>query len=258
MTRISALTALTSADSGDTLPILDVSATTTKKITKTAFISDIVDGTLIAAQAITPLKVNLKVADATARTALSSPFEGLQVYQADTDYTYIYDGSAWRQQAQWEELGRTTLTGAGDTISLTPIVARKHLQIWYSATSTGGIINAAIRFNNDSAANYTYDYSANFGALTTVTGQTSMAGLAVASAGFHFGAFDVINVSASRKIVQGQGCNDANAGAGTGTNTVQLAGKWDNVAAQITRVDIINLGAGDFAIGSQLIVLGRD
>lgn len=258
MTRISALTALTSADAADTLPILDDSATTTKKITKTAFLSDIVDGTLIAAQAITPLKVNLKVADATARTALSSPFEGLQVYQADVDATYIYDGTAWRRQAQWEELGRTTLGSAGDTISITTIAARKYLQILYSATSTGGTINAAVRFNNDSGSNYSFDYSINYGAIVTSTSQTSLAGLAVAGAGFHSGVFDVINISANRKLLGGRGYNDANAGAGTGSNSIEVVGKWNNTSAQITRVDLINSGAGDFNTGSEVVVLGKD
>lgn len=158
----------------------------------------------------------------------------------------------------WEELGRTTLGAAGDTISLTPIAARKHLQILYSATATGGTINAAIRFNNDSGSNYSFDYSTNYGAIVTSTSQTSLAGLAVAGAGFHSGVFDVINISANRKLLEGRGYNDANAGAGTGSNSIEVVGKWDNVAAQVTRVDIINLGTGDFAIGSEVIVLGHD
>lgn len=94
MTRISNLTALASADGGDTLPILDVSATTTKKITKTSFLSDIVDGTLIAAQAIKPKHVDFGVVDQTARDALTL-FEGLTVFREDTDAYEVYDGSAW-------------------------------------------------------------------------------------------------------------------------------------------------------------------
>ena len=69
MTRISALTALTSADAGDTLPILDVSATTTKKITKTAYLSDVIDGTLLGDNTITSEKLKSTVAFSAVSTA---------------------------------------------------------------------------------------------------------------------------------------------------------------------------------------------
>lgn len=258
MTRISALTALTSADSGDTLPILDVSATTTKKITKTAFISDIVDGTLIAAQAITPTKVDLSVANAAARTALTG-FEGLAVYQKDVDATYIYDGTLWRKQAQWEELGTTTLAGAGDTISITSLPARKILKILFHVFSTGGTINPQLRFNNDSAGNYALLYALNLGAASApLTAQTALGVGASTSQGTQFGQYEVSNFTSQRKLVQGLTLDDNNASAASSCNSSQVTGKWDNTSAQITRVDLVNIGAGDFAIGSVMTVLGRD
>lgn len=95
MARISAYTALPSADGGDTLPILDVSATTTKKITKTAFLSDIIDGSLLATQAVKANKADFSVADQTARDVFT-PFEGLMVYRKDLDCFQFYTGSRWR------------------------------------------------------------------------------------------------------------------------------------------------------------------
>lgn len=95
MARISAYTALPSADGGDTLPILDVSATTTKKITKTAFLSDIIDGSLLATQAVKANKADFSVADQTARDVFT-PFDGLMVYRKDLDAFQFYTGSRWR------------------------------------------------------------------------------------------------------------------------------------------------------------------
>lgn len=159
----------------------------------------------------------------------------------------------------WEELGRTTLGSAGDTITINPIAARKYLNIIFHIFSTGGAINGTLRFNNDSGNNYSNDYSINYGAATSVASTSGLAAVAATgTAGFHAGNFDVYNSLAQRKLVEGRGVNDANAGAASGSNSIEMVGKWDNTASQITRVDLVNGGAGDFAIGSQLIVLGHD
>src|ERR1044072_8850270 len=67
----------------------------------------------------------------------------------------------------WEELGRTTLGSAGDTITISPISARKYLRIFISILDTGGAVGPNLRFNNDSANNYAFRYSDNFGAAAS-------------------------------------------------------------------------------------------
>lgn len=47
-------------------------------------------------------------------------------------------------------------------------------------------------------------------------------------------------------------------GAGNAPNKREAAGKWHNTSNQITRVDVINITTGDFAAGSEVIVLGHD
>lgn len=159
----------------------------------------------------------------------------------------------------WEELGRTTLGSAGDTISITPIAARNFLHILTFTFSTGGTQAPVFRFNNDSGSNYALLYAGNLGAASApLVSQTSLSAAASTSQGTQYGVFDVCNFTAQRKLVQGLTLDDNNAGAASSCNSTQFTGKWDNVAAQITRVDLINTGAGDFAIGSKMIILGHD
>lgn len=259
MTRISSLATLATADATDVLPMVDVSATTTKKITKAAFLTDVYDGSGFNIGAIKANKADFSVADATARLALASPFEGLICYQKDVDAEYIYDGSAWRQQAQWEELGRTTLGSNGDTISITPIAVRKYLRVYFQLWGTGGTLTPAFRFNNDTGANYAASYFANFAAPAVSVSQTSLGVTAAVSPAFQQGIWDIANIATRRKIVRGTSSDDNDASATTSSNNINLAGKWDNSANAITRIDLVNVsGTGDFVAGAQMVVLGRD
>ena len=260
MPRISALTALTAADSGDTLPILDVSATTTKKITKTNFLSDIIDGTLITSQKILSRHVDFSVADSTARLALASPFEGMECYQKDVDATYIYDGTAWRRQAQWEELGRTTLGSSGTSISVTGLAARKHLRVIVSALNTGGAFAPVMRFNNDSSAIYAYAYSFSRAATGSSTSNTAFSIQPFNSTeayGF-YAVLDISNRSDQFKVIHSDSIDAFGTDATTVVNYSEMWGKYCT-NTQITRVDaLIGSGAGSYNTNSVVIVLGRD
>lgn len=158
----------------------------------------------------------------------------------------------------WEELGRTTLSGAGDTISVTPIAARNFLRIQFHAVSTGGTIAPVIRFNNDTATNYAFMYAANLGGIVNSVSQTYLDAAPSIAAGTYMGCFDVTNFTSQRKLYSGNALDDNNGNATTSANNHQIYGKWDNTSAQITRVDLVNIGAGDFAIGSKIIILGHD
>ena len=229
MTRISALTGLASADAGDTLPILDVSATTTKKITKTALLSDVVDGTLLADDAIQSRHIDW------ANTGGGN------------------NGGIW-----WEELGRTTLGSAGDTISVASFLARKYLRVIVNWYPTGGNIIAGVRFNNDSGNNYAFERCVQFNTITNSVSQSAITFIPSANTWRGSMTFDIDNVATQVKRLTGQGIHSAADSAATLIGHQQIGGKWANTSDQITRVDIINTSTGDFAIGSELIVLGHD
>jgi hypothetical protein len=158
-----------------------------------------------------------------------------------------------------QELGRTTLSATSDTITISSFTAKKYLKIYYSLLPSGQI-NPAIRFNNDSAANYSSRFSPNGGGSdTTSTGQTSNfidtgGGVTVPI----YGSIEVVNISSQEKLSWGTSIDVSVAGAGNAPGRRIHWQKWINTSAQISRIDVVNLGSGDFASGSQVIVVGHD
>jgi hypothetical protein len=158
----------------------------------------------------------------------------------------------------WEELGRTTLGSAGDSISITPITVKKYLLILYQVFDTGGAISPQLQFNGDTGANYAERFSANGAADTTQVSQNQIsAGVGNVSAPAK-GVFYVMNILAREKLVVGNSMHRGTAGAGNAPGRIEIDSKWANTAAAIARVDLINGGAGSFDIGSELVVLGHN
>lgn len=153
----------------------------------------------------------------------------------------------------WEKLVSVTLGSAGDTLSTGTFTARKYLKVLFYVP-TSGAISQGLRFNNDSGTNYAFRYIAG-GAFGTVTSQTSISG--IPGTGVLFGSMEVVNVAGTQKV----GKLTTTIGGNTAATTQADADywfNWVNTSVQITRIDLINSGAGDFAIGSQIIVLGHD
>lgn len=156
------------------------------------------------------------------------------------------------------ELGRTTLGSAGDTISVANIPARKHLKIRIYVIDTGGTVSCLLRFNNDTSGNYAVRVSTGGGADVTPTGETSITLTPATAANPVFAEINVINVAAQEKLVVGDVVARGTAGAANAPTRREVTGKWANTSDQITRVDVVNGGTGDFAIGSEVVVLGHD
>lgn len=157
----------------------------------------------------------------------------------------------------WQELGRTTLLAASDTISVTGLAAKKYLLVLIEDTAAGGTSGVKLRFNNDSGNNYAYRSNGNGGGDAT-TVNTNGIQITGSSNGPHFSPAFITNVATAEKILTASVVEAATAGAAAAPDRREIAGKWVNTSNQITRVDAINSGAGDFAIGSTLIVLGHD
>ena len=158
----------------------------------------------------------------------------------------------------WQEIGRKTLTVAGDTISVTGLPARKYLKIYFIALPSG-VIDPYIRFNNDSASNYNFRYIVNYSSASGAVSQTAITLDPASTANDVFGEVSINDISAQEKLVTANIVGRGGAGAGTQATSIQVTGKWSNTVASISQVDIINNGgAGDFAIGSEVVVLGHN
>lgn len=158
------------------------------------------------------------------------------------------------------EMKRVTLGSPGDTISLTSIPARKFLRL-HMMIIPSGAIDTLLRFNNDSGSNYAFAFNVT-GPTTMTAGnsvsQTSITMDAAGSAVFEYGVYDIINVATKRKLVMGRNIDDSGNSAAGYPQNLGLFGKWDNSSDSISRIDIINNGAGDMAAGSMVFVEGKD
>lgn len=158
----------------------------------------------------------------------------------------------------WEELSRSTLGSAADTISPASFTAKKYLQIIYSCQPTGGAITAKVRFNGDTGNNYANRQSDSGAADGTQVSQGSLFGDATTLNAPFFGVINVVNISAQEKICLGMVVGQSTAGAGTAPTKRELVGKWANTSAQITSVSFENDAAGTYNTGSEVIVLGHN
>lgn len=167
-------------------------------------------------------------------------------------------GSGTASKVWWEELGRTTLGASNDTVSVASFAARKYLRFAFYGLASGQI-SLSIRFNNDSGANYSIRQDANGAADATAGSQTS---LIIYSAGtrqsLYLDSMVITNIAAQEKIFHAFGIDGGTAGAANPPGRTTQVCKWANTSNQITRIDAINTGTGDFASGSELIVLGHD
>lgn len=157
----------------------------------------------------------------------------------------------------WEEIGRTTLGSASDTISVASLPARKYIKVMFFCTASGGAVAVNMRLNNDSGTNYSRRNSTNGGADATAGSQTSFA-LTESVDSPHFGEANLINVAAQEKMVSSHGLAQTTAGGASAPGRYEAHGKWANASDAISRIDLVNTGAGDFATGSEAIILGHD
>lgn len=157
----------------------------------------------------------------------------------------------------WQEIGRTTLSSSADTITVSSLPARRYLRIQFVLIATGGTVDGQVIFNLDTATNYTHRFANDQAADTTTT---SAANVNIKSAAATMGMIDmqVLNISNQEKLFIAHGNIGSAAGAASAVTRREMAGKWANTSAQINSVRITNTGTGDYASGSEIVVLGHD
>jgi hypothetical protein len=121
----------------------------------------------------------LVFASAAARTsAIASPQEGQMSFLKDTNSTEYYDGAAW-QTVGAASGGMTSLASGSIAAAVTGVdissisSAYNELILYVKAVSINSTGKLNVRFNNDSGANYTYQFSTG-GAFTSSSGATEL------------------------------------------------------------------------------------
>lgn len=172
---------------------------------------------------------------------------------AKIDFAATGAGGIW-----WEEIGRTTLGSAGDTITVSSLPPRKHLMIITDLIATGGTISLSMTFNGDTGNNYAVRVSVNNATDTTAASQAALNTHVIVAAYPQRQNLFISNIETQEKIGFFLTNSQNTAGAANIPGRAEGAVKWANTSAQISSVTITNSGTGDYAIGSEVIVLGHD
>jgi len=164
----------------------------------------------------------------------------------------------------WKELGRTTLSSAGDSIDVSSFAAKDNLMILCSGNgTTAGQGHPRLRLGNsgiDTGTNYADRHSNNGSSDSTDTSQSFVY---VSESDIDHNCLIttfINNISNREKLIINHSVRQASTGAGNTPSRFESVGKWANTSNAITDVEIIghHTASYDFASGSELVVLGCD
>ena len=187
---------------------------------------------------------------------------GSLFFETDTGKTFYRDNqiSEWIEQTDEKKtqvLGVGTLFTAGDTLTIQNLKPRKYLTVFIFKINSGAA-RVDITFNNDSGTNYTTRTSTNGGADGTVVSQNEIT-LSVSDTNPNYLICEILNLKGQEKLLSmQQGIGRGTAGEANAPNRKEIVAKWANTVDKINRIDITNISAGDYDIGTTMIVLGRD
>lgn len=156
-----------------------------------------------------------------------------------------------------EEIGRTTLVAASNTITTPALPNMKYLNIVVYAIDTGGTIDVWLRFNSDASTNYSFIRSVNGGAESPSTSSSAI--VVVSAIGSPSTSYvNLTNIVSQNKIAYCTSIARGIAGAANLPLRAEGCGKWAG-SPVISTVSAVNgSGSGQFAIGSQIIVYGAN
>lgn len=209
------------------------------------------NGSISAANLASNAVTTAKITDSNVTTAKIADSNVTTAKIADGAVTFAKTSGIW-----WEELGRTTLSVANSTVSVTGVSTRKNLQVIFRMVSPSTTTAVRLRFNNDSGNNYAIRTATDGAADSTSVSQNNAQ--LISSTAAALGIFNIVvdNAVGTEKLCI---CQAARVGTGA-TNAPardESVFKWANTSDQVTRVDIIT-SAGTWGVGTELIILGHD
>jgi len=157
----------------------------------------------------------------------------------------------------WVELGRTTLGSVGDTITVSSLSDKRYYMVLVNGLPSGNI-DGHFRLNGDTGTNYAYRESTDGAADATATSQTIGLINPAFGADDTFGVGYLANRSANEKLAIFHGIRRNTAGAATAPSRRESVSKHAQTSNPISSFTYQNLNSGDFASGSETVVLGWD
>jgi len=157
----------------------------------------------------------------------------------------------------WEELFSEQLVADNGSFSTGTITAKKYL--WLQFYQVGHTGNSTLTFNSDTTTSYSKRSSANGGTDGTVTSASNLINVLTAGTAdpASFSNVFIVNSSANEKLMIIHTMSQNTAGATNAPFRAEIVAKWDDVAAQITSMQVDDSGAG-FDTGSFLKIWGAN
>ena len=147
-----------------------------------------------------------------------------------------------------------TLTGAGDTLEISDLTAKKFNTILCNAITTG-TIDTNITLDNITTSTYAVRSSSDGGADGTSVSRANFNTGGDPADGFH--VCYIINITSEEKLVIGKKVDASAVGAGTAPQRREWVGK-STQSAQFTQINFEQAGANSFDTNSNLSALGTD
>lgn len=198
-----------------------------------------------------------EVANGAAPPTLTAGYMRVALVVTDsTEITAVHDLAARRDGEGWRPIARIRLGATRSSLVLGQLPAKRHLKIFMHLVATGGTVGPALRFNGDTGNNYSRRSSLNGDSDGTQTSRNASSSGGTSSSQVD-ASVEVSNFANRQKFIQGtQVAGDSK--ASNAPDRLFWTGKWANTSDQITRIDIINSGTGNFAAGTEVIVYGQD
>jgi hypothetical protein len=155
----------------------------------------------------------------------------------------------------WVEVGRTTLGSTGDAIDVTSLPDKRYYMTLNNIIPSGSCYDLG-RLNSDTGSNYQQRYSMDGGADATGasshwTGQNPRT-----VPMFRVTYFS--NLASKEKLIMSHRVDQNTAGSANIPYRLESQGKWTNTSNAINAINVVNVSSGDYASGSECVVLGWD
>ena len=157
----------------------------------------------------------------------------------------------------WVELARTTLGSNGDNIDVSSLPDKRYYMV-LANTTCSGLARHGLRYNSDSGTNYSWRYSDNGTPDAYNVSLNRIVIQADNTATDEFSVTYIANKSDKEKLSYSQDIKQIATGAGTAPARMETVGKHAQTSNPISTITLFNTESGDYASGSECVVLGWD